>query len=218
MRSTKISNFCYFGGAPLAFRHFAKINNFTCAASVGQPESVKRFLETGHYVWSLRPTKPLPGLDHGLAFKAGRSGPRCIVSQPYADLEILRGGLRAWEHDSGVEIDLYSSACSFYYPGSTCLFVVRLPGTTVAPPPDAAAEVSERRARLAKALSGAVRFAYPRDIPWDLYASYDLSAEAGWGLLRFLASSDLRGLGWRPVNPHSDCCEWALNTVTGVPS
>ena len=88
------------------------------------PNDVIRYLQCGGHGYHFNPERP-PHTDHARLFKNSRSGNVWFVSQPYDRAHEIREEVTAWAEERDLHADVYDTEHSWYYPGETCLIVIR---------------------------------------------------------------------------------------------
>lgn len=117
---------------PEMFRSFVEVNGFTRYTQPGD-QDWKRFLKHGRdtYGFPHLITECPPEMDHARAFKNTLTNTICLTYQPYNDTDDTRSVAVRWATSRGLEVEVYDPSFSWYYPRSTCLVIIHLPGVTI---------------------------------------------------------------------------------------
>ena len=120
-----------------SLRRFIEKNEFVRVCQCGHQKNMRRFLETGRSNFCSKTVEVLPmpiGYDHPYLFSQRRGGYKCIVSQPYIGVEVLKRELPAWAEKCGLAVEVYETGRSFYSPGNTSMYIFHLPEFKVVKP------------------------------------------------------------------------------------
>lgn len=82
------------------------------------------------YLQSQKPSRRFdwilpPYTDHARLFRSTKTGNVWFVSQPYDRAHEIREEVTAWAEERDLHADVYDTEHSWYYPGETCLIVIR---------------------------------------------------------------------------------------------